>query len=51
MSVVIPGLTSSSIMMALDLYQPLMDGLAELRVGVLLSTMDRAPSIVLLLSV
>ena len=39
MSVVIPGLTSSSIMMALDLYQPLMDGLAELRVGVLISTM------------
>ena len=30
MSLVIPGLTSSSVMMALGLYQPMLEGLAEL---------------------
>lgn len=35
MSVVIPGMTSSSVLMALDLYQPLMDGLASLNFAVL----------------
>lgn len=35
MSVVVPGMTSSSIMMALDLYQPLMDGLANMEFLVL----------------
>ena len=33
--VVIPGLTSSSIMMALGLYEPMLQGLADLRFGVL----------------
>jgi len=36
-SVVIPGLTSSSIMMALGLYQPMLDGLAQLDLLVLSS--------------
>ena len=35
MSVVIPGLTSSSVMMALGLYQPIMEGLANLELLVL----------------
>lgn len=35
MSVVIPGMTSSSIMMALDLYEPLMEGLANMEFLVL----------------
>jgi len=39
MGIIIPGFTSSSIMMALDLYQPLMDGLSCLDFGVLLSTL------------
>jgi putative membrane protein len=39
MSVVIPGLTSSSVMMALGLYTPMMDGLARLDVGMLLSVL------------
>ena len=30
MGIVIPGMTSSSVMMALDLYQPVLEGLAEL---------------------
>ena len=30
MGIVIPGMTSSSVMMALDLYQPMMEGLARL---------------------
>ena len=30
MSLVIPGLTSSSVMMALGLYQPMLEGLARL---------------------
>lgn len=35
MGIIIPGFTSSSIMMALDLYQPLMDGLSRLELDVL----------------
>ena len=35
MSVVIPGLTSSSVMMALGLYQPMLEGLARLDLLVL----------------
>lgn len=35
MGVVIPGMTSSSVMMALDLYQPMLQGLAELDLLVL----------------
>ena len=35
MSLVIPGLTSSSVMMALGLYQPMLEGLAELDLLVL----------------
>ena len=35
MSVVIPGLTSSSVMMALGLYQPMLEGLAQLDLLVL----------------
>ena len=38
MSLVIPGMTSSSVMMALGLYQPMLEGLAELNVQVLAST-------------
>ena len=38
MSVVIPGLTSSPVLIALDLYQPLLDGLSRLEWGMLLST-------------
>lgn len=39
MGIIIPGFTSSSVMMALDLYQPLMDGLSRLDLGVLLTTL------------
>ena len=35
LSVVIPGLTSSSVMMALGLYQPMMEGLARLDMQIL----------------
>lgn len=38
-SVVVPGLTSSSVLMALGLYKPLMDGLSALNLPVLLSTL------------
>ena len=44
MSVVIPGLTSSSVMMALGLYEPMMEGLSELDIAVLSSSV---PGIVL----
>jgi putative membrane protein len=39
MGIVIPGMTSSSIMMALNLYYPLMEGLAKPDLPVLLSTL------------
>ena len=35
MSIVIPGMTSSSVMMALGLYQPMLEGLARLDLLVL----------------
>lgn len=35
MSIIIPGMTSSSVMMALGLYQPMLDGLAQLDLLVL----------------
>lgn len=35
MGIVIPGMTSSSVMMALDLYQPMLEGLADLDLLVL----------------
>lgn len=35
--VVIPGMTTASILMALDLYQPLMDGLSQMRFSILLA--------------
>ena len=35
MGIVIPGMTSSSVMMALGLYQPMMDGLARMDLAVL----------------
>ena len=38
MSLVIPGMTSSSVMMALGLYQPMLEGLARLDIPVLAST-------------
>lgn len=34
--VVIPGMTTSSILMALDLYRPVMDGLSQMRLSILL---------------
>lgn len=39
MGVIVPGMTTSSILMAMDLYQPLMEGLASLNLSVLLSTL------------
>ena len=39
MSVVIPGMTSSSVLMALGLYQPLMQGLSRLDIPVLAATL------------
>lgn len=39
MGIVIPGMTSSSVMMALGLYQPMLDGLARMDFLVLASTL------------
>ena len=50
MSVIIPGLTSSSIMMALGLYQPMMDGLARMDFWVLSATLPGMILAILLLS-
>ena len=36
LSIIVPGMTSSSILMSLDLYQPLASGIAEMDVAVLL---------------
>jgi putative membrane protein len=36
---VIPGMTTASILMALDLYQPLMDGLSGMQFSILLSAL------------
>jgi putative membrane protein len=50
MSVIIPGLTSSSIMMALGLYQPMMDGLARMDLWVLSATLPGMILAIILLS-
>ena len=39
LGIVVPGLATSSVLMALDLYQPMMDGLSGLHLTVLLSTL------------
>jgi len=39
MSVIVPGMTSSSILMALDLYKPLMDGLSTFNLPMLAATL------------
>lgn len=50
MSIVIPGLTSSSVMMALGLYQPMLDGLARLDLVVLSASLPGMGLAVLLLA-
>ena len=50
MSVVIPGMTSSSVMMALDLYQPMLEGLAALDLLVLSACLPGMLLTVLLLA-
>ena len=50
MSLVIPGMTSSSVMMALGLYQPMMEGLSRLDVAVLASCVPGLVLSVLLLA-
>ena len=50
MSVIIPGLTSSSIMMALGLYQPMMDGLARMDLLVLSAALPGMILAILLLA-
>ena len=50
MSVVIPGLTSASIMMALGLYQPMLEALAALDVGALAACLPGMALAVLLLA-
>jgi putative membrane protein len=50
MGVVIPGLTTSSVMMALGLYQPMLDGLARLDLPVLAACLPGMALTVLLLA-
>ena len=50
MSVIIPGMTSSSVMMALGLYQPMMDGLARLDLLVLSASLPGMFLAILLLA-
>ena len=50
MSVVIPGLTSSSVMMALGLYQPMLEGLARLDLLVLSACLPGMAATMLLLA-
>lgn len=50
MSVIIPGMTSSSVMMALGLYQPMMDGLARLDLLVLSASLPGMLFAILLLA-
>lgn len=50
MSIVIPGMTSSSVMMALDLYQPMLEGLANLDLLVLSACLPGMLLAVLLLA-
>ena len=50
MSVVIPGMTSSSVMMALGLYQPMLDGLANLDLLVLSASLPGMGLAIILLA-
>lgn len=50
LGIVVPGLATSSVLMALGLYQPIMQGLATLDVVVLLSTLPGMALTVLLLA-
>lgn len=50
MGIVIPGMTSSSVMMALDLYQPMLEGLANLDFLVLSASLPGLVLTVLLLA-
>ena len=50
LSVVIPGMTSSSVMMALGLYQPMLDGLARLDLLVLSASLPGMGLAILLLA-
>ena len=50
MSVIVPGMTSSSVMMALGLYQPMMDGLAQLDLLVLSASLPGMFLAILLLA-
>ena len=50
MSVVIPGMTSSSVMMALGLYQPMLDGLAYMDLLVLSASLPGMGLAIILLA-
>ena len=50
LGIVVPGMTSSSVMMALGLYQPMLEGLSRLDLPVLLSTVPGMVLTVLLLA-
>lgn len=50
LGVVVPGLASSSVLMALDLYQPMMDGLSSLNLSVLLPTLPGMVLTIILLA-
>lgn len=50
MGIVIPGMTSSSVMMALDLYQPMLEGLANLDFLVLSASLPGMVLTILLLA-
>lgn len=50
MGIVIPGMTSSSVMMALDLYHPMLQGLARLDILVLSASLPGLVLSVLLLA-
>ena len=50
LGIVVPGLATSSVLMALDLYQPIVRGLSEMNLSVLLSTLPGMALTVLLLA-
>lgn len=50
LGIVVPGLATSSVLMALDLYQPLMAGLSALDIPVLLSTLPGLLATIFLLA-
>ena len=50
MSIVVPGMTSSSVMMALGLYQPMLEGLADLNLLVLSASLPGMGLAILLLA-